>query len=346
MNKLKRLAALMLVCVAIAAQTSFPPASPGAVTETNLQRKTCVVPDTQPNGGSDAYVVAFDPVIATNYNGLCVMMTPDVANTGAATLDAGIGPKAIETLSGDTPPDNAMTADTPVQLAYNTTADVFMVLTGPTSIFNSTVNNYYDLPSQTPPSNPGMGKGRLFLDSGSGDLDCLDSSGGDCLPSSSGGGPKDLLVGASLLPAGAAFFEPYTVKATNDFWAYQVLVFPNSNTATDCLHFAYTAPNATDKDVVIGWTSTATTGSVRWTLAYRVITGNDTVSLDQGTAGETLTILDVAPSATDERMTITATMTATIAAGDTVQNKLCRTSDHMDDDLAASVTVHAIYLEP
>src|SRR3990167_8400355 len=31
MNKLKRLAALMLVCVAIAAQTSFPPASPGEI---------------------------------------------------------------------------------------------------------------------------------------------------------------------------------------------------------------------------------------------------------------------------------------------------------------------------
>ena len=145
MNRMNRLVALALVCVAIAAQTSFPPTSPGAVSETNLQRLTCVFPATNPTGGTDAYSVTLDPALETDYDDVCLIVTPDVANTGAATLNGGLGAEPIKTNDDADPPDNFIPASRRAIFAWDPALDSGMgawaVIGGGAIVNNNTINN-------------------------------------------------------------------------------------------------------------------------------------------------------------------------------------------------------------
>lgn len=53
---------------------------------------------------------------------------------------------------------------------------------------NRNLRGYNDIKCGTAPSNPASGDVRFYCDSGTGDLGCKDSSGGNCLPSGGGGG--------------------------------------------------------------------------------------------------------------------------------------------------------------
>ena len=66
-----------------------------------------------------------------------------------------------------------------------------------------------DLTSGTAPSNPGSGVFRLYGDSGSGKLACLNSSGGDCFPSGGGGVTSlDGLTGVLTMGTGTSGTAP------------------------------------------------------------------------------------------------------------------------------------------
>jgi hypothetical protein len=91
------------------------------------------------------------------------------------------------------------------------------------------------------------------------------------------------------------------------------------------------------------WTSTLTTGDVVFDLDYRSIGGNDTESLDQGTFQESLSVTDTAPSAANERMLATFTVTASnLAADDTLEFYFTRDGTDAADTLAGSAIVHEV----
>ena len=149
--------------------------------------------------------------------------------------------------------------------------------------------------------------------------------------------------------SGDVFFEPATILGTNDFFQGMVLVFNDSGN-DDEIFGRFTVPQnyVGTANLVIIWTSTATSGDVEWGIAYRAVGGNDTESLDQATAQEALLSgnNDAAPSGTDERMEFTIALTdANFAAGDTVQFIFSREGADVGDSIAAIVRVFALYFE-
>lgn len=153
----------------------------------------------------------------------------------------------------------------------------------------------------------------------------------------------------NVLPdtSGNVWFEPYPNYATNDFWKHGHFIFKDTATK-DALYSLFQVPMnyvGTAKFYVI-WTSTATSGNVVWEIAYRDVGGDDTTSLDQSTAQETLTITDAAPTATDRRLAPSATATAgNFTAGDTVEIKISRDGTSASDTMAASAQIADVIFE-
>ena len=159
------------------------------------------------------------------------------------------------------------------------------------------------------------------------------------------------ILGAMTMPdaSGEVFFERADVKATNKFFKHGVLVFNDSGTDIE-LQGLFEVPQnyVGSANLVIIWTTTAITGDVEWGIAYRAVGGNDTESLDQATAQESLLTgnNDTAPSATDERMEFSISLTdGNFAIGDTVQYIFSREGLDVGDDLAAAVRVFGLYFE-
>ena len=156
---------------------------------------------------------------------------------------------------------------------------------------------------------------------------------------------------ASLRPdtTGRAFFEPYTVKATNDIFGHMVGVLndPAGGQAHGFYGQFLVPQNYVGSAVVKPvWTSTATTGNCKLDFDYRAIGGDDAESLDQATFQESLTVTDVAPSAANERNVPSLTMTASnLAAGDTVEFFITREDGAGTDTMAAAATLHDVIFE-
>lgn len=149
--------------------------------------------------------------------------------------------------------------------------------------------------------------------------------------------------------SGDVFFEPATVKGTNDFFQGQVLVFNDSGN-DDELFGRFNVPKnyVGTANLVIVWTTTAVAGDVEFGFAYRAVGGNDTESLDQATAQESLLSgnNDTAPSATNERMERTIALTdANFAVDDTVQYIFSREGLDAGDTLAAAIRVFDLFFE-
>lgn len=158
------------------------------------------------------------------------------------------------------------------------------------------------------------------------------------------------ILGPNTLPdtTGDVFAEPYSIKATNARWENLVFIF--NDTSTDLALFGvFEVPEdyVGSSQIIVRWTSTAILGDVRWQFNYRAVGGDDTESLDQATAQETVEINDTAPSAIHERMVATLTLTAgNFSAGDTVEFDLTREgSDTVNDDMAAAAIVFTVLFE-
>ena len=154
------------------------------------------------------------------------------------------------------------------------------------------------------------------------------------------------ILGALTLPdsSGNVYPQPYPVLATNDLWKHGTFLFLDTATK-DSLYGTFTAPRnyvATPQAILI-WTSTAITGNVVWEFAYRGVGGDDTTSLDQATAVETVSATDAAPTATDRRLRLAITLTAAnFAAGDTVEFRLSRDGSSASDTMAATAQLHGL----
>lgn len=141
--------------------------------------------------------------------------------------------------------------------------------------------------------------------------------------------------------------EPYTIPATNDFWRHDVLAF-NDTSTKDSAYAIFEVPEnyVGSAKLFLVWTSTATSGNVVWDADYRTVGGDDTTSLDQATAEESLTVTDAAPTATDRRLTPSMTATAAnFAAEETVELKISRDGTSGSDTMAAAAILHGVVFE-
>jgi hypothetical protein len=157
------------------------------------------------------------------------------------------------------------------------------------------------------------------------------------------------ILGHATLPdtSGNVFWEPYSVKATNDQWRHGVWIF--NDTATRLLLYGqFVVPQnyVGSAKVYPVWTSTATTGNVVWDFDYRTVGGDDTTSLDQAGTEEALTVTDAAPTAAHRRLTPSMTPTAgNFSAGETVEFLLARDGANASDTMAAAVILFDLLFE-
>lgn len=146
------------------------------------------------------------------------------------------------------------------------------------------------------------------------------------------------ILGFGTLPDGSGdvFFEPFSVKATNDEWERLVGVFNDTSTRL-VLHFGFVVPQdyASQPRFEVDWAATATTGAVRWEVDYRVVEAGE--GLDQSGVEETVGATASAPgTALDlERTTITPTE-VNFAAGAQVEGRLVRDGTDAADTMAAA----------
>ena len=157
------------------------------------------------------------------------------------------------------------------------------------------------------------------------------------------------ILGWATVPdtSGDVFFEPYSVKATNDQWDHLVCVFNDTATRIG-LRGRFDVPQnyVGTANLVVVWTSTATSGDVEWDFDYRAVGGNDTESLDQSGTQESVNANDTAPSAAHERMEISISLTdGNFAAGDTVQFELFRDGTDAGDTMAAAAMLFGLFFE-
>ena len=159
------------------------------------------------------------------------------------------------------------------------------------------------------------------------------------------------ILGANTIPdtTGRAFFEPYSVKATNDIFRHLVGVL-NDPAAAQAHGFYGQFPVPKNyvgtASVVVVWTSTAITGNFRSRFQYRAVGGDDAESLDQATFQETVNVTDAAPGAADRRMEASFTLTAAnLAVDDSVTFLYERFDDTGTDTLAAATTIHDILFQ-
>jgi hypothetical protein len=147
--------------------------------------------------------------------------------------------------------------------------------------------------------------------------------------------------------SGDVFLEPYPIKATNDRWDHLHFIF--NDTATKISLFGmFTVPKnyVGTPQLVIVWTTTATSGDVEWDFAYRAVGGDDAESLDQTSQQEDLNQNDTAPSAANERMEVAINLTAAnLAADDNVEFELSRDGTDAGDTIAAAVQLVGLYFQ-
>jgi len=148
--------------------------------------------------------------------------------------------------------------------------------------------------------------------------------------------------------SGDCWFEPADIEGANGFFKGMVLIFKNSGTDVECFgRFGVPDDYVGSPKLVIRWTTTAVSGDVEWGIAYRAVGGNDTESLDQATAQESLLTgnNDTAPSITDERMVYEIDLTASnFAIDDTVDFIFSREGADAGsgDTIAAKVRVYEL----
>lgn len=157
------------------------------------------------------------------------------------------------------------------------------------------------------------------------------------------------ILGFGTVPdnSGNVFFEPYTIKATNDVWGRLVAIFSDTVTRIG-LRGGFTIPKnymGTPKIIVV-WTSTATTGNAVWDFDYRAVGGDNLESLDQVGVQEAATVTDAAPTAAHNRLEASITLIATnLAVDDEVEFEFFRDGANASDTMAAAAIVFEVLFE-
>ena len=157
------------------------------------------------------------------------------------------------------------------------------------------------------------------------------------------------MLRGDLLPdtSGNTFWEPATVKFTNDRWKYGVWIFNDTATRLELFGTFNVPRNYVGTALIkVVWTATAVAGNVVWDFDYRGVGGDDAESLDQTLEQEALTVTDVAPTAALRRLEASMTVTsANLAVDDTVQFLISRDGVSASDTMAAAAILHDVIFQ-
>ena len=153
------------------------------------------------------------------------------------------------------------------------------------------------------------------------------------------------ILGPATKPdaSGDVFFEPYSVKATNDVFDQLVLIF-NDTAAKDSIYGLFRIPQdyVDTAKILVEWSSTATAGDVEWDFDYRAVAAGE--SMDQASVQESVNQNDTAPGSTDLRLTAELSLTdGNFAAGDLVPFFLSRDGTDGGDTMSAAAMVFGVY---
>lgn len=157
------------------------------------------------------------------------------------------------------------------------------------------------------------------------------------------------ILGVATVPdtSGNVFWEPASIKASNDQWPGLVCIFNDTSTRLG-LRGRFTVPKnyAGSPKIIAVWTATATSGDVVWDFDYRAVGGNDAESLDQSGTQEAVTVTDTAPGAAHRRLGAEMALTAgNLAVDDEVQFELYRDGASGSDTMAAAAILYALLFE-
>lgn len=148
-----------------------------------------------------------------------------------------------------------------------------------------------------------------------------------------------------------AFFEPYSILATNDLFRHLILRCGASNVAAPTVKAGIYGKVRVPADYntggtvtcIVVWNSTVTSGDVVFDLDYRAVGGDNAESLDQASYQESLTVTDTASGTANNRMIATMTFTAgNLLAGDTLEFFFGRDGADAADTMAGSAMVHEL----
>ena len=140
--------------------------------------------------------------------------------------------------------------------------------------------------------------------------------------------------------SGNVFFENADVKSTNKVWKRLVCIFKDSSTL-DGLDGSFNVPPSyvSGANLILVWTATAIVGNYASVFDYRAVGGNDVESLDQAGVQQSVSSLDAAPTAINNRMQTSIPLTdGNFAPDDTVPYTFFR------DGTAADTIADAIQL--
>ena len=140
--------------------------------------------------------------------------------------------------------------------------------------------------------------------------------------------------------SGNVFRESYGVKATNDFFDGEVWVY--DDTSTDLIvHGRFVVPSdwSSGATFKIYWTSTVTSGNVRWQVGYRAIAAGE--SMDQATAVETEEVTDAAPGTAHllQVVDVGSPTDGNFAAGDVVEVRIVREGSDTTNDTMSGAAI-------
>lgn len=143
------------------------------------------------------------------------------------------------------------------------------------------------------------------------------------------------------------YFEPAIVKATVAPWEDDVLIMEDGS-ARDGVFGGFDIPQTYvgSPQLIVIWTSEATSGVVAFDYDYRNHGGDDTDSFNQAGTQESANVDDTAPSVAHRRMTAVIALTAgNFAAGDSHKGGLFRDKTDVDDTLADEAIIHYVLFE-
>lgn len=151
---------------------------------------------------------------------------------------------------------------------------------------------------------------------------------------------------------GRVYFEPFVVKATNGVWNRMVLVF-NQGSARDAVRGGFAVPKnyVGSAKIICVYTSSVlhATNGMRLEFDYRAVGGNDAESLDETDEQEAVATVGVnssAPSAVNERMEDSITLTASnLAVDDEVEFEFFRDGLDPNDNHSGPLIVFNLLFE-
>jgi len=145
---------------------------------------------------------------------------------------------------------------------------------------------------------------------------------------------------------GDTYFEPSSIALNaNDRYPHHVITFA-SQAARRGIYGKFRVPNdyVGSADLIIEWTTTATSGDVVFDFDYTAIAVGE--SLDPSADQETASVTDTADATARDRNAATIAITdANLVAGDEVQFYFVRDAADAADTLAASAYVIGLYLQ-